>query len=158
MHQLTKEQRRTFAQREALDGILRPLHALQIPKPKGGWVRAIRSSLGMRVEQLAKRAQLDPSTVTRLEQNEEKSTITLQSLQHLADALGCEFVYALVPLKPLDELVRERAEKVFNKEREAARTTMELEAQGSKHQDSIRDDVLKAMIASKLDKRLWEDE
>ena len=157
MYQLTKQQRRIFAQREALDTILRLLSNLSIPKPKGGWIKAIRISLGMRVEQLGHRVKLDPTTITRLEQNEAKGTLTLQSLERLAKALDCELVYAIVPRKSLDEIVRDRAEKVLKKERAAAHTTMELEDQCASPHESVRDDVLKAMIAAKLDKRLWDD-
>jgi len=158
MYPLTKPQRRIFAQREALDGVLRSLFKLEIPKPKGGWVKAIRTSLGMRVGQLGRRAKLDPTTITRLEQNEEKGTLTLQSLERLAKALDCELVYALVPRKSLDEIVKERAEKVLKKERTATKTTMELESQGSTQHVSIRDDLLTALVSSKLDKRLWEED
>jgi predicted DNA-binding mobile mystery protein A len=158
MYQLTREQRKLFAHREALDRVLQPLLAMEIPRPRVGWVKAIRTALGMRVEQLARRAELDPTTVTRLEQNEAKGSITLGSLEHLADALDCTLVYALVPKKSLDAIVRDRAETVFEREQRETATTMALEAQQGSPENSLRNDILKAMLVTKLDKRLWEED
>lgn len=66
-------------------------------RPSGGWIRAIRTSLGMSVRQVAKRIGITQQSVARLEKNEADDTITLKSLRKAAEALDCRLVYVLVP-------------------------------------------------------------
>ena len=53
--------------------------------------------------QLAKRMNVSPQFVRKLEKGEADDTITLASLRRVADALECKVVYALVPEKYLEE-------------------------------------------------------
>lgn len=78
-------------------------------KPHGGWVRAIREALGMRAEDLADRMGVSQPSLTRLESNERKGSVRLDTLQRAADALECDVVYALVPRRSLEQMVNERA-------------------------------------------------
>ena len=57
-----------------------------------------RTALGMSTTQLAHRLGVAQSTVVRLEQSEERGTISLESLQRVAGALGCSLTYDLKPL------------------------------------------------------------
>lgn len=77
--------------------------------PVRGWIKAIREALGMRTEQLAKRLGVKQPSVVAIEQSEAKGTIELATLRRVAEALDCTLVYALVPNKPLETIVRERA-------------------------------------------------
>lgn len=99
-------------------------------RPSGGWMRAIREALGMSVTDLAGRMNVAPSTVHRLEVSEQNERIQLDSLRRAADALDCDLVYALVPRRPLQELVDERARESARLELAALGHTMDLEAQG----------------------------
>ncbi|MFX8385628.1 hypothetical protein ABTL78_19675, partial [Acinetobacter baumannii] len=54
----------------------------------------------------------------------------MQTLQRAAEALGCRVVYALVPERPLADVVRQRAEAVADRQVAAVRHTMRLEGQG----------------------------
>lgn len=101
-------------------------------RPPTGWARAIREALGMTRGQLAKRMDLSPSTVSNLEINEARGSITLESLERLARAMDCQVVYAIVPRdgKTLDEAVRQRAESVAAKQMARVSHTMRLEEQG----------------------------
>jgi predicted DNA-binding mobile mystery protein A len=98
-------------------------------RPTGGWVRAIRQALGMSTADLAARLEVAPSTVNRLELSEQAGRIQLDTLTKVAEALGCDVVYALVPRRPLEELVDERARKLAAGELAALGHTMDLEAQ-----------------------------
>jgi predicted DNA-binding mobile mystery protein A len=49
------------------------------------------------------------STLTRLEDNERVGSIQISTLQRAAEALECDFVYALVPRRSLDDVVMEKA-------------------------------------------------
>jgi len=55
----------------------------------------------------------------------------LASLRKAADALQCDVVYALVPRKPLDVLVAERARYVARANLDRVAHSMVLEQQGN---------------------------
>ncbi len=77
--------------------------------PRGGWLRAIRTALGISTGQLARRLGVAQQAIVKFEQNEAASKITLDSLERVAKALGCRVVYAVVPEKPLGVVRRARA-------------------------------------------------
>ncbi|MXW22992.1 MAG: mobile mystery protein A, partial [Candidatus Dadabacteria bacterium] len=66
-------------------------------RPSSGWIRAVRTSLGMSVRQMAERMGIAQQSAARLEKNEADDAIKLKSLRRAAEALGCRLVYALVP-------------------------------------------------------------
>jgi len=78
-------------------------------RPPHGWIREIREALGMSTRQLARLAKMNVSTVSNLEHSERRGTVKLASLRKLAKALHCELVYALVPSKTLERILRDRA-------------------------------------------------
>jgi len=81
------------------------------PTPRGGWIASIRQALGMSKTQLAKRIGVTRPSLDELESNEVKETITLASLRKVADSLGCDLRYVLVPRKPLERQIAEQALK-----------------------------------------------
>jgi predicted DNA-binding mobile mystery protein A len=97
--------------------------------PVRGWIKAIREALGMSTDQLAKRLGVKQPSVTALEQSEAKGTIELATLRRVAEALDCTLIYALVPNKPLDATVRERARAFARKRLAPIEHSMMLEDQ-----------------------------
>ena len=77
--------------------------------PARGWIKAVREALGMTTAQLAKRLAIKQPSVVALEQSEAKGAIELATLRRVAAALDCTVIYALVPNKPLEAIVRDRA-------------------------------------------------
>ncbi len=106
---------------------LRPLG--KAPRPPKGWLRAIRDALGMTTAQLGRRLGVSQPRIVELEQSEVSGSVTLNTLQRAAEALGCRLVYALVPDRPLGEIVRERADLVAERETAAVAQSMRLEDQ-----------------------------
>ena len=106
---------------------LRPLARAQ--RPAKGWLRAIRDALGMTTAQLGKRLGVSQPRIVELEQSEVRGSVTLNTLQRAAEALGCRLVYALVPDRPLAHTVRERAEVVARRQGNAVAQSMRLEDQ-----------------------------
>lgn len=87
-----------------LDATLSRWRAADLPpRPPSGWLKAIREALGMTATHLAKKLGVATSSVTRLEISEADDTISLGSLRRVAEALGCELQYALVPKETLAE-------------------------------------------------------
>lgn len=104
---------------------------LDKPRPGVGWARAIREALGMTRDQLAARIGLRGPTVATLERNEARGTITLESLEKLAQGMGCRVVYAIVPAegRTLEDIVRDRALHVARERLSRVSHSMKLEDQ-----------------------------
>ncbi len=97
--------------------------------PGRGWIRAVRQALGMTTAQLALRMGIRQPSIVNLEQSEEKGSIELATLRRAAEALNCTLVYALIPKKPLEAMVRERARAFMRRRRGPVEHTMLLEDQ-----------------------------
>ena len=99
-------------------------------KPPVGWIRTIRHALGMSAADLGVRMGLTKARVLAIEQGEATETLNFDTLKRAADALGCTLVYAVIPKKPLEEAVRERALEIAAEHVSAVDQTMRLENQG----------------------------
>ena len=144
--------RRNLDQRLAL---LRQNDALRAP-PKG-WIRAIRSALGMTTAQMASRMGVSQPRIIELEQSEAHHTVTLKSLERAAEALGCTLVYALVPVRPLEAQVQDRASEIAKSHMQSVGHSMRLEDQGTPgntEQGEIRR-MTENLLANKPS-RLWD--
>ncbi len=76
--------------------------------PRTGWVREIRTALGLSQSQLAKRAGVSRATVQQMERAEAQRRITLASLDKLAAAMDCQLAVAILPRGGSLEDVRRR--------------------------------------------------
>ena len=97
--------------------------------PPRGWLKAIRESLGLTERQQAGRLGITGSTLHKSELAEAEERITLGQLRKLADGLDCELVYALVPRKPLTQVVEDQARSIALQEVSGVAHTMSLEDQ-----------------------------
>lgn len=99
-------------QRKQLDEKLRAISALQnVQTPVGGWLKAIRTTLGMSLEQLGNKLGVTKQSIQSLEKREKEGSITINSLKETAQALDMKFVYALLPKDgSLEQLVERKAE------------------------------------------------
>jgi len=75
-----------------------------------GLLRAVRQALGVQVAEVARTLKINRSVVFGLEESENRGTISLNSMDKVARAMGCKLVYAVVPLgdKTLEEMGEER--------------------------------------------------
>jgi predicted DNA-binding mobile mystery protein A len=123
--------------------------------PVRGWIKAIRAGLGMSSEQLAKRLGVKQPSVVAMEQSEAKGTIELATLRRVAEALDCTLVYALVPNKPLETIVRDRARILLRRRRAPVEHSMLLEDQAvpAKHSEARLDEFVRETNPS----RLWDE-
>ena len=97
--------------------------------PSRGWLKEIREALGRTERQQAKRVGISGSALHKSEQSEAEERITLGQLRKLADGLDCELVYALVPRKPLTEVVQDKAKQLAQEEVVGVAHSMSLENQ-----------------------------
>jgi predicted DNA-binding mobile mystery protein A len=126
--------------------------------PVGGWVRATREALGMGAPQLAKRVGAKaPQSIEDMQRHESEGTITLNTLRKLAEGMGCHLVYAIVPEKPIEESLKERATQIASQTLARTSHSMSLEAQGLGLTEQQR--VLSRQVEKLLNgnlKRLWD--
>lgn len=97
--------------------------------PSRGWLKEIREALGMTERQQAARLGVTGAALHKAEQSEAQERITLGQLRKLAEHLDCDLVYALVPRKPLTEVVQRRAEQIASDEVQSVAHSMSLEDQ-----------------------------
>ncbi len=136
---------------------LRPL-TNAATRPARGWLRAVREALGMTTAQLAKRIGVHQPRVIELEKAEVSGKVTVQSLERAAEALGCQLVYVLVPLKPLAQTLRQRAAEVADKQMTAVEQTMRLEAQevpATRQRQETRETLIRELLRKPA--RLWDE-
>ena len=150
---------RTTARRQLdkrLDALRSAKFGAQLPSR--GWIKAIREALGMTTKQLATRIGVGQSRAVTIEKAEVSGSITVGSLQRAAQALDCEFVYAIVPRTTLESMVENRASALAKKRIKAARHTVTLEDQHL-DEDDEREQVkeLTRKLAEQSGSALWED-
>jgi predicted DNA-binding mobile mystery protein A len=140
-----KKARLAAQARAQLDDRFRTLGATKryVP-PVRGWMKAIREALGMSTAQLAERLKIKQPSLISLEQSEAKGTIELATLRRVAEALDCTLVYALVPNKPLETMVRDRARAFLRERRSHVEHSMLLEDQtvAGKDPDARLDEIV----------------
>ena len=142
--------------RQQLDKTLARLKTANTQVPVKGWIRAIREAFGMSGKQLAQRLGVSQPRIPRLEQDELTGSVTLKSMQQVAEALDCTFVYALVPRVSLEDTVRGRARTVAQERIERVAHSMLLEAQSLSAEEQQA--TLKATIDEllrEMPKELW---
>jgi len=111
----------------------------------------------MSAADLAVRMGTSPTSVLSLERHEHRGSVRLDTLARAAQALDCDLIYALVPRKPLQDVVDTRARERALERLRAVDHTMQLEGQG----------VSRAALQDELDEQvsllrdrpgLWRDE
>lgn len=82
-------------QYRAIAGRAAPLS--QLVMPGEGWIATIRKALGMSGAELGRRLGVTRARVSQAERAEREGGITLKAMEQFAEAMGCRFVYAIVP-------------------------------------------------------------
>jgi len=66
-------------------------------RPSVGWLASVREALGLTLAQIGQGVRASRQAVQQFEKAEANDRITLAALRRVAEAMGCELVYALVP-------------------------------------------------------------
>ena len=124
---------------------------------KQGWIKTIRKSLGMSINDLAQRLDCKPSNVTLLEKNEFSAKIKLETLEKVAMAMNCRLIYAFVPQDDsLDEIVKKQVQLIAHKIVQKNNHSMKLEEQGiSKEQMKQQEDDVYKKILNDDSIKIW---
>lgn len=154
VRQTARRQHQAIVDRAA-DAPVRSLEA-----PNEGWIATVRKALGMSAAQLARRLGVTRARVSHLEKTEMSGGVTLRTMDITAKAMGCRFVYAIVPVEGrvadgIAAQARRKAEALVAR----AGTHMALEQQSlpdstnREEVSRIADDLARAMPSD-----FWTDE
>jgi predicted DNA-binding mobile mystery protein A len=127
--------------------------------PPEGWLRTVRNALGMSGAELAKKMGVTRARVTQAEHAELTGGITLKSMQATAEAMGCRFVYAIIPpSEHIEDIITAQARKKAMAIVGTASTHMALENQ-KLPDDKIAWEVerLTREIAREMPSDFWRD-
>ncbi len=129
-----------------------------IRQPKEGWIKAVRMALGMSGAQLSRRLGNTRTIASYLERSELDGKITLRKMQDTAEALGCRFIYAIVPEASIAEIIEKQAALKAQEIVSRTSTHMMLEAQ-QLDQKQLQNEVvrLKAQMINELNRDFWND-
>ncbi len=133
----------------------------ELSMPEGGWVKAIRSALGLTTRKLAQKANLSQSRVVHIEKNEIEGNLTLDSLRGMAEAMDCELVYALVPKRTLEYTIKKQIGRLAQKRvKEKLESMSQVVIQGKSQQEQKEQAFLAevAAIANAPYKQIWQDD
>ena len=111
---MTSHRALTALDRKQLDTRYAALRA-QVPLmqvPRGGWIRMLRTALGMRQRDLGERLNISAQAIAQLEAREMDGSVTLGALRDAARAMGAEVFYVVVPEQPVSTVLERRAEAV----------------------------------------------
>jgi predicted DNA-binding mobile mystery protein A len=130
-----------------------------LKNPPEGWLRTVRNALGMSGAELAKKMSVTRARVTQAEHAELTGGITLKSMRATAEAMGCRFVYAIIPSSGrVEDIITAQARKKAMALVGAASKHMALENQALPD-DKIAQEVerLTREIAQEMPPDLWRD-
>jgi len=137
---------------------IKSLSRVDVNIPEKGWINAIRTTLGMSMNQLAKKTKKTPQAIHKLERSEAKGKITLQSLNEVAQALEMKVVYGLIPIEgSLEDIIHQRATKLAIEIVKRTNRTMTLEDQ-QVSEKRLRKEVkeLTKEIVDEMPRKLWD--
>lgn len=126
--------------------------------PPTGWLKAVRTALGMSLQQLSNRLSITKQSMQEIEQREKDGSITIKSLREAAKALDMQLVYGFVPNDgSLEDLIDRKAKELATKIVLRTSNTMLLE-----NQENSPDRIKKAIdektiqLKNELPKILWD--
>ena len=104
----------------------------QVAMPPTGWIKAIRTAIGMSMQQLGNKLNVSKQGIMDIEKREKDGSITIKSLREIARAMDMQLVYGFVPNDgSLDALIEKRATELATQIVMRTANTMKLEDQAN---------------------------
>ena len=130
----------------------------KIAMPPTGWIRALRTSIGMSMQQLGKRLSITKQSVQDIERREKDGSITIKALRETARALDMQLIYGFVPNDgSLELLIERKAKELATQIVLRTSNTMKLEDQENTKQrigKAIQERTI--AIKNEMPKTLWD--
>jgi len=130
----------------------------QVVMPPNRWIKAIRTAIGMSMQQLGHQLNVSKQGVMDIEKREKDGSITIKSLREIARAMDMQLVYGFVPNDgTLDALIEKRANELATQIVMRTANTMKLEDQAnSKKRIASAIKERAAAIKNEMPKILWD--
>lgn len=130
----------------------------KVAMPPTGWIKAIRTAIGMSMQQLGNKLTVSKQAVMDIEKREKDGSITIKSLREIARAMDMQLVYGFVPNDgSLDALIEKRATELATQIVMRTANTMKLEDQAnSKKRIEAAIKERAAAIQNEMPKFLWD--
>jgi predicted DNA-binding mobile mystery protein A len=146
-------------QLQQLDSKLLSFSSLrQLAIPPTGWVKAIRTALGMSMQQLGNKLKISKQGILDIEKREKEGSITIKSLREIARAMDMQLVYGFLPNDgSLDALIERRAAEIATQIVMRTSNTMKLEDQTNSNErieEAIKERA--TAIKNEMPKILWD--
>ena len=142
-----------------VDRVARRLAGPVAALPREGWIATVRQALGMSRPQLAKRLGVTRARISQAEQAEISGNVTLKTMHAFAEAMGCRFVYAIVPDGKVGDVIKQQAIKKAGAVVSIANTHMALEKQAlSRKQNETEIRRIADSLVHTMPSDLWEDD
>jgi len=126
--------------------------------PSTGWIKAIRTSIGMSMQQLGNKLNISKQGVLDIERREKDGSISIKSLREVAHVMDMKLVYGFIPLDgTLDALIEKKAKELAKQIVMRTAHTMQLEDQANSNkriEAAIRERT--AAIQNEMPKILWD--
>ena len=129
----------------------------KVAPPPTGWIKAIRTALGMTLEQLGNKLSLTKQAAQAIENREKEGSLTLKALREAANAMDMHLVYGFVPKDgSLDALIDRKARELAAQIVLRTSQTMKLEDQeNSPERIKKAIEERAAVIKAEMPKMLW---
>ena len=130
----------------------------QVAMPPTGWIKAIRTAIGMSLQQLGNKLNVSKQGVMDIEKREKDGSITIKSLREIATAMDMQLVYGFVPNDgSLEALIEKRAKELATQIVLRTANTMKLEDQAnSKKRIEAAIKERATAIQNEMPKILWD--
>jgi len=117
------------------------------PRPTGGWLVSVREALGLSLAQIGRRLRVPRQNIQKFERGEATDRVTLGTLRRVADAMGCDLVYVLVPKSgSFAELAERPAREGAARDVQRVVHTMALEDQKPENATKLIEDEAKRRL------------
>lgn len=136
-----------------------PFRRQRAGMPREGWIATVRKALGMSGTQLAKRLGVTRARISQAERAEVVGGVTLKTMRATAEAMGCRFVYAIVPETRVEDIIAAQAHVKARAVVAKASAQMALEdqalsrTQNAEEIERVADELMRAMPSD-----FWKDE
>ena len=75
---------------QLIEGLRRAQTGESLPRPQGGWLRAVRQATGLSLKSVAGQLNVSPQAVHQLEKSEAAATVSLKQLSAAAAAMAIQ--------------------------------------------------------------------
>jgi predicted DNA-binding mobile mystery protein A len=151
--------RKRSLQIQQLDSKMLAYHSLQkVVPPPVGWIKAVRTAIGMSMLQLGNLLSITKQSVQDMERREKDGSITIKTLREAAEALDMQLVYGFLPNDGnLEALIDRKAKELATQIVLRTSNTMKLEDQENTKQrieKAIQERA--AILRNEMPKALWD--